>query len=333
MVAVGNDGEGDTILGLDRIQVPSDCVNAMAIGACDSPGGTWKRASYSSKGPGRSPGLVKTDLVEFGGEISQPFLVVALDKRPAFTATGGTSFATPSALRPGVGVRAYFGKSLNQLAIRALLVHTCEGSEDDFTEVGWGRVARALDDMILCDDDTARIVYQGEISPAKYIRAPVPVPAGPLPGMVSITSTICYKSQTDPHHPGNHTRAGLEVTFRPDDGKYSRDKQLHPDSASFFGSRLPGATEHELRRDAWKWENCLHATCRKRGTSLRNPCFDIHYNARLESRNFTPSEKLRYAMVVTVHAKGVADLYDQIVRLYATRIEPLRPVLEVPIRT
>lgn len=54
MIAVGNDGEGDSILGLDRVQVPSDCVNALAIGACDTPGKDWRRAPYSSKGPGRS---------------------------------------------------------------------------------------------------------------------------------------------------------------------------------------------------------------------------------------------------------------------------------------
>jgi len=333
MVAVGNGGEGDTILGLDRVQVPSDCVNALAIGACDTPDDNWKRAPYSSKGPGRSPGLVKPDLVDFGGEFSRPFVVVAADMQPTLTTTGGTSFATPSVLRLATGVRAHFGPSLNHLAIRTLLVHTCENSDEDYTEVGWGRVARTLDDIILCDDDTVRVVYQGEISPAKYIRAPIPIPSTPLQGNVSITSTICYKSQTDPHHPGNYTRSGLEVTFRPHDGKYSRDTQLHPDSTGFFGAGLPGTNEDELRRDAWKWENCLHATRRKRGTSLQNPCFDIHYNARLEGRNFAPSEKLSYAMVITVHAKSIADLYDQVVRQYATRLEPLRPVLDIPVRT
>lgn len=332
VIAVGNDGEGDSILGLDRVQVPADCVNALSIGACDTPGDGWKRAPYSSKGPGRSPGLVKPDLVDFGGEFSRPFVVVAPDMVPTLTTTGGTSFSTPSVLRLGTGIRAHFGASLNHLAIRTLLVHTCEESDEDHKEVGWGRVARSLDDVILCDDDTVRVVYQGEISPAKYIRAPIPVPNTPIKGNVSIRSTICYKSHTDPHHPGNYTRAGLEVTFRPNDSKFSRDNQIHPDSARFFGLSLPGATEDELRRDAWKWENCLHAMQRKRGTSLQNPCFDIHYNARLEGRNFAPPESLKYAMVVTVHAKGVADLYDQVVRQYATQIEPLRPLVGIPIR-
>ena len=151
--------------------------------------------------------------------------------------------------------------------------------------------------------------------------------------MVSLKATICYKSHTDPHHPGNYTRAGLEVTFRPHDERFTREGQLCPDSKSFFGSFPTGAAEDELRRDAWKWENCLHASRRMQGRSLHNPVFDIHYNSRLEGRNFAPDRKLPYALVVSVQAKGVADLYDQIVRRYAARLEPLRPILEVPVRT
>lgn len=177
-----------------------------------------------------------------------------------------------------------------------------------------------------------RIVYQGEISPAKYIRAAIPVPTGALQGMVDLRATICYKSQIDPHHPGNYTRAGLEVTFRPHDQRFSRSSQAHPDSKSFFGFSGTGATEEELRRDAWKWENCLHATKRMQGRSLRNPVFDIHYNSRLEGRNFAPEDKLPYALVVSVRANAVVDLYDQVVRKYATLLEPLRPVLNVPVR-
>ena len=331
-IAVGNDGEGDSLLGLNRIQVPADCVNALAIGACDSQGSDWKRASYSSVGPGRSPGRVKPDLVDFGGVVSLPFVVLAEDIKPTLKATAGTSFATPSVMRQGIGIRTLFGKSLSLLAIRALLIHTAEENQQDPKEIGWGRVARRLEDIILCGDDTVRVVYQGEISPAKYIRAPIPIPYGKISGMVSIKATICYKSQTDPHHPSNYTRAGLEVMFRPHDDKFSHDGQLHPKSESFFGSHKVGATEDVLRRDAWKWENCLHASKNKRGSSLRNPCFDIHYNSRLESQNFTPNEKLAYALVVTVQAKKISDLYDQIVRKYATRLKQLTPVLELPLR-
>ena len=151
--------------------------------------------------------------------------------------------------------------------------------------------------------------------------------------MVLIKATVCHKSQTDAHHPSNYTRAGLEITFRPRDDKFSREGQLHPDSEKFFGSSRSGATEGVLRRDAWKWENCLHASKRKRGSSLRNPCFDIHYVSRMESHDSAPDKKLSYALVVTVQAKNISNLYDQIVRKYATLLEPLSPIFEVPLHT
>ena len=332
-VAVGNDGEGDTILGLDRVQVPADCVNALAIGACDTPENGWSRASYSSIGPGRSPGLIKPDLVGFGGSVERPFLVLSPDTTPAIVGTGGTSFATPSIIRMASGVRAHFGDHLNHLAIRSLLVHTAEESEHDMREVGWGRAAQELDSIVMCGDDEIRVVYQGEISPAKYIRADIPIPAIQITGMVELKATIVYKSQTDPHHPGNYTRAGLEVTFRPRSDRFSRDGQIHPDSKSFFGASHSGAGETTLRRDAMKWENCLHSSKRMRGSSLLNPVFDIHYNSRLEGRNFASAPNLPYALIVSVRAKGVADLYNQVVRQYATQLEPLRPVLDIPLRT
>lgn len=332
-IAVGNDGESDALSGLNRVQVPSDCVNALAIGACDSKEDGWQRASYSSVGPGRSPGLIKPDFVDFGGSVERPFIVLNSDTEPKLTATGGTSFAAPSVLRMASGIRAHFGPSLNHLAIRSLLIHTVEKADYPHEEIGWGRVAPELDDIVLCGDDTIRVVYQGEISPSKYIRAAVPMPSEKISGMVAIKATICYKSQIDPHHPSNYTRAGLELTFRPHDGKFTRSGQVHPDTKSFFGTSPTGATEDELRRDAWKWENCLHASKSMRGTSLQNPCFDIHYNSRLESRNFSPRHKLPYALVVTIQAKNATDLYDQVVRKYATQLEPMKPVLNIPIQT
>jgi hypothetical protein len=68
------------------------------------------------------------------------------------------------------------------------------------------------------------------------------------------------------------------------------------------------------------------------GSSLDNPAFDIHYNSRMEGHNHNPGQQLRYAMVITVKASREANLYDQVVRRYATQLEPLRPVIDIPIR-
>ena len=330
-IAVGNDGDGDAAAGLNRIQVPADCVNGLSVGACDSPETPWQRCTYSSVGPGRSPGLVKPDLVEFGGCLQRPFIVVGEKGMYALKATEGTSFSAPSVLRLATGVRAHFGDSLSTLALRALLIHTTEPCEYACEDVGRGRIARSVQDIVLCADDTIRVVYQGKISPARYIRALIPVPSGTIPGRVSITATLCYATEVDPHHPGNYTRAGLEVAFRPHDQKRRNTKQIHANTKSFFGKAQKGLLEEELRRDAWKWENCLHGTVTFQGRSLRGPVFDIHYSARLGGRNFAPDKELAYALVVSVQAKKFSDLYDTVVRKYATLIQPLRPVVDIPI--
>ena len=332
-IAVGNDGDNSAKDGLNRIQVPSDCVNALAIGSCDSPETPWQRSGYSSVGPGRSPGVVKPDFLEFGGCLQRPFIVVSETTASALEATEGTSFSAPSTLRLAAGVRAHFGDSLSMLAIRALLIHTTETCDYPCEDVGRGRVARTVQDIVLCDDDTVRVVYQGKIAPTRYIRAPIPLPSGTIPGKVTITATLCYPTGVDPHHPGNYTRAGLEPTFRPHDQKRKDTKQVHADSKSFFGKTQGGLMEDELRRDNWKWENCLHTSVSFMGKSLRNPVLDIHYNARQDGRNFAPKDELPYALVVSVHAKNLGDFYDKVVRKYARQLEAMRPVIEIPITT
>lgn len=332
-VAVGNGGERDAELGYNRVQVPADCVNATAVGACDRIGNNWDRASYSSVGPGRSPGLIKPDIVGFGGTLERPFLVTSLKDEDGLTATWGTSFSSPSILRLSAGIKTHLGPNINLLTARALLIHTAELGERDLREVGWGRAQQNLETVLIVGDDTVRVLYQGEISPAKFLRLPVPLPDGEIKGMVEITATLCFKTQTDPHHPSNYTRAGIIPAFRPHDGKFKIDTQKHPNTKPFFSDPTKTVEEKEVRRDAWKWENCLHRWRRFRGSSLSNPCFDIHYNARIEGRNFSPADELPYALVVTVRAKRVDDFYNQVVRKYATQLEVFRPVIDIPIRT
>ena len=229
------------------------------------------------------------------------------------------------------GIRAHIGPNLGTLAIRALLIHSAETSDLPAEEIGRGRLASTLESILVCDDDTVRVVYQGTISPARYIRAPIPFPSTAIPGTVRIKATLCYATAVDPHHPGNYTRAGLEIAFRPHDGKRKDINKVHADTKSYFGKAQSGLSEDDLRRDSWKWENCLHASSSFRGRSLSNPVFDIHYNARLEGRNFAPDHELSYALVITVHAKKLTDLYDQVVRKYATQLEQLRPVIDIPV--
>lgn len=330
-VAVGNNGEGDKALGLNRIQVPADSVNALCVGAVDRAGAGWSRPGYSACGPGRSPGRRKPDVVAFGGSPKEYFHVVAPGKRPNLAAQLGTSFASPLALRAAVGIRAILGSEVHPLTIKALLVHGAESHHVSSTdEVGWGRVPSDLASIITCGDGVARIIYQGELTPGKFLRAPVPLPLGGLNGYVYITATFCYATPVDPQDASAYTKAGLDITFRPDISKFKANAK-QASTYSFFPSNQ-WRTEAELRNDLGKWETLLHETHRFRGNSLNGSAFDVHYNARDGAGNASGSTKIRYALVLTVHAPRHAELYQEILEAHSL-LEAIEPRISLPIRT
>lgn len=329
-LAIGN--TGDVFPSPEsRIQVPADCVNGLSVGAADSQRLGWSRALYSSLGPGRSPGVIKPDIVTFGGADTEPFLVYDGGNAPSLSQTRGTSFASPAALRLAAGVRAHFGDRVTALGLKALLVHSAQDGGNDRDEVGWGRIPAQVADIAVCTDGMVRVIYQGELSPSQYVRAAIPLPDEPLNGMVTIESTFCYATPTEPQDPGAYTTSGLEVTFRPHSGRFSSVEATVAKSASFF-KKSAIATEQSLRNDAQKWETTLHASRRFQAKSLLNPVFDIHYNARTSGGAAKDANKIRYAMALTVTAPRVTDLYDQVVRAYAGRLEALTPVVEIPVR-
>ncbi|SEN67169.1 S8 family peptidase [Nitrosomonas marina] len=331
-VAVGNNGEMDRSVGNARVQVPSDCVNALSVGAANNTDKTWGRAAYSAVGPGRSPGVVKPDLMAFGGDAgnSKYFHVLSEGAKPNLVPQLGTSFASPYLLRSAVGIRAILGADLTPLAVKALLIHAADPSTHDKVEVGWGKVPEDLIEIITCTSGVARVVYQGELKPGKYLRAPLPLPTNGLTGNVHLKATFCYTSPTDPQDAVAYTRAGLEIVFRPNDKKVKKGR-LNAETKSFFDMKNY-ATEEERRSDLGKWETVLHGVKHMRGSSLENPVFDIHYNAREAGAPTTSAEKIRYALIITVNAPKHTDLYNEILRAYAKTLVPIQPSVSLPVR-
>jgi hypothetical protein len=326
-IAAGNTGEADRIAGLHKIQIPADCVNALAIGACDSRDGIWRRASYSSCGPGRSPGRGKPDAVAFGGTVERPFLVLSDEDPGAVVGICGTSFASPYALRSGIGVRALLGADqIRPLAIRALLIHRAEDVGHPAEECGWGRVIDDANQLIVCDPGVVHVVYQGVIGPKKYLRAAIPVPAN-LPNVnIEITATLCFASETDPQDPLHYTRSGIEVLFVEDTTAFRSNGSRK--TQSFFGRDKRFDDELTLRMDAHKWETIVRRKKRKRASSLHDPVFELHHNAREAGRESKSNRAIPYAMVVTIAAPKVPDLYDRVLTQYRV-LQPLRPTVQI----
>lgn len=334
-VAAGNSGQLDALSGLNRIQPPSDGVNALSIGASDSLDlTTWKRSAYSCVGPGRCPGIVKPDGVVFGGSIDNPFMVLAPSSSPLATGVQGTSFAAPFALRTAVSVRAQLGNVIKPLTIRALLIHRANPGNFNSFDVGWGRFETDPDRLITCDDDEVLVTFQGELPIKDYLRVPIPMPDDKLTGMIAVTATLVIAPEVDPGFPNQYTRGGLEVVFRPNSTKFKPGKDgkipAHPNTKSFFSEKnIYGVAEYDLREEGHKWEPCWRATNEYQAKTLVQPCFDIYYHKR---RVINP-EPLPYALVVSVKAPKVPDFYDKVVRAYSNILVPLQPVVRIQVKS
>lgn len=326
-VAVGNNGEMDAASGNARIQVPSDAVNALAIGSASSETGAWSRAPYSAIGPGRSPGRVKPDALAFGGVDAEPFYYLDAGTSPLLVPGAGTSLAAPLALRRATEVRAMLGSQLSTLAIRALLLHSADDGGLPRAEVGWGNLPLDVDGIISAGDGVARIVYQGELRPGKYLRAQLPVPLGGFRGMVRVSATFCFASPIDTQSPDVYTRAGLEVVFRPDITKFAKGAKT-PKSRSFF-SAAAYADEASLRNDEGKWETVLQATDRMNASTLGDPVFDVHYNARDQGDQSRETAPLKYALVITIEAPKMINLHQEILATYPDLLVPIQPQIEL----
>ncbi len=320
----------DRVSGNARIQPPSDSVNGMAVGAANTEHDDWKRAPYSSFGPGRAPGIIKPDVVAFGGSSEQNFNVVNAFDTGNSCPDAGTSFATPASLRTALGVRVHFGEVLSPIALKALLIHGADSKNFDREEVGWGRIPLDFNELVKTEGHVARIVYQGVLSPTESIKAPIPMPLEALTGKVTIEATIAYLAPISPQDSASYTNAGLDIVFRPNDKKRKTPEKKHPDSQSFFGGTEFELYDDKLTHNAHTWETVRSSKCTKIASKLSNPRFDIHYNARDGVGNVHGAgQKINYALIVTISAPHHPDLYNHIVQRYRSRLEPLRPILRV----
>lgn len=326
VVAAGNNGEDPHPV--CRVQAPADGVNCFGIGASDRRHATWKRAAYSAVGPGRRPGVKKPDVIAFGGSHEEAINVLRLRAGGHVLAEEmGTSFAAPIATRTAVGLRSAFGSHLQPLMLKCLLIHTADPREHPENEVGWGHIMPEQE-IIECPPGCARVLYQGSLSPRKFLRAKLPVPPG-LDGMLTVTATLCYATEVSAADPVNYTNSGVSIKFRPDSSDYNVDpetqrRSTYPATESFFkeGSY---ATEADMRIRERKWETVLHSTRTMRASGLNEAVFDLHFIPRLGSADHPNPAAIRYAMAITVQSKRHPDIYDRVLAAFP-KLQALTPI-------
>lgn len=332
-IAAGNNGGNDRDTGLARIQVPADCVNGISVGSCiGKEDGSVHKAGYSAFGPGRIPGVVKPDVLEFGGVENNEFYTFFPHTEDQIIGTLGTSYSAPYLLRKASAIRAHIGSKISPIAVKSVLIHHANSYNKSHIEVGWGRVPDDIEEMLVCKNGTVKVLYQGELHPSKVTRAQIPMPDTVIRGDVTISATFCFLSDIDPEHPSSYTHSGLNVTFRPNESKRSKSGQLHADAKSFFKQGKPFQSEVELRHEAHKWETVLNETRKFRGTTLNEPVFDIHYNARMKSQATKEARPIPYALFITIEAKQAPDIYNMVLTRYKNELRVIRPVINIPVR-
>lgn len=345
-VAVGNDGD---VADEERIQSPSDMVHGLGVGAFTLDAASPVHAPYSCQGPGRECGKVKPDLAAFGGCENKPIHLVSTDSGQKVL-WWGTSFASPSAARLNAQAIDSFERSTALLG-RALLVHTAEfpgkASEarksDNF--LGHGCLAETIDDVLMLEDQTVTVVFQGDILPARMARLPIPwLSTVEIPGKVYIHWTVAALAPVDPMHPGDYTSCCLEETFYPHAKKYKyrppkgvsgKEKVLHIDESASEVAKLlkkkwkqagwpesdSGNTyldENERRLDC-KWESVVRRSKPKYAKSIDSPFMTLHAIGRNGAH-----ERFDYVVIVTLRApKFDGDLYTEIRQEYPA-LAPIR---------
>jgi Subtilase family len=336
--AAGNGGGLDRAAGLARIQPPSDGVNITSVGSCASVAGRpkkWTRATYSSIGRGRRPGIVKPDFLAGGGELPHdPFYVLGPASGTAIPKIG-TSLAAPNAARIATAIRASLGDHISPLGIKALMINRADRRKKSCIEVGWGRITESAFALTETAANEVVVVYEGPLYPNEHREVPIPLPDGEFPGKVQIAATFCVVTQTDPHHPLNYTRAGLEVIYRPHAEKFEIDengkKSKRPARDDFFVPKKMFQLEGVLRREGYKWESVMHRARAPKWSSLLRPVFDVCYLTREESEDASDPKPIRYALVIRLTSRTVKDLYNRVFRKYRRQLVPMEPVLHLPV--
>lgn len=341
VVAAGNSGEEDECF--RRIQPPADILNGISVGAADSKHNEWARADYSSIGPGKKPGFIKPDLVQFagcsksGGDKLSLFSFGDFDIHSVY----GTSYAAPLVLRKAALIDRYTHGALDVATIRALLVHSSDNQDLCRKEIGWGRLTADPQDILHCSNQKVTVIYQGKLEKLSGIQAVIPWPEGLAESHenVKVSATICYYTEVDQHHSVSYSKSGLEIVFRPDESCFSvvkGKKSSVPKTEPFFSQKkvFDGSDTH--RTKGHLWETCLSSQISLKASKLNKPVFDIKYLIRDEGHTISSYERrnlkpLSYSLVVTLELEGSANVYDAI-RTKFSQILPIELQVDAIVR-
>ena len=366
VTAPGNNGEADPVTGLNRVQVPSDMVNGISVGACSVPAPLtpWTKTVYSPVGPGRAGARVQPTVVAFGGTDALPFKRLRADGTLIADAAG-TSYAAPQLTHAFAGLRTELGTRGTAPTLRAFAVHFAERREPDpdLVQLGYGRALPRFDRVLQSDGNSVTVLYQGTVARDEVRAFYLPVPDRLENGRVRVRCSLAFTSPTDPAEAAEYTMAALEHTFRPHalrfrytepdrlrEGRAARNvvrhdlddradilerladgwsRSLNPASTSMTTSVTP---EH-VARDQGKWETLWDADQTFLAKSLFRPRLDLSHITRAAGQLTRGGDDVDFSLLVTVSTKADVPLYEMVAEQFSVLEALPLPGLETPLET
>jgi hypothetical protein len=359
--AVGNNGAFER----NRIRVPADMANGLAVGACRSRDAAARvqRADYSALGPGRAGQRVAPLGVAFGGSLadSTPFRARGPGGRPENDE--GTSFATPLVSHGIADLRAMLD-SPRPDTLRAFAAHFVQGRPargHDARHIGYGRLRETYADVWDCGPNAITVLYDVEMRKGELLALPLPMPGGIRPDAeVRIVFTVCYSSEVQAQHASDYTRSGLDITFRPHDQMFTAyDASTKPlkrigtfhverdqDALAEIAKTRPiKMSAHPLaksgwrrsrwegdQRDAGKWDTLVRADWPFAARELRGARVDLEYHARDGVRLMGPDAPvLPVTVLITVEGPTDVPLYDLVQPQLQSLVPLVRSASEISV--
>lgn len=341
VTAAGNNGASDAATGLNRVQSPADMVNGLCVGAVDkpSPEADWNAAPYSGRGPGRPGARIQPSVMAFGGTSARRFGRV----RPngdIFRDHHGTSYAAPLVTNVLARLSSQLEGRSDLNTLRALAVHFAEKTDGQLlVDVGHGRLAADVDDLLRCAPNQATVVYQGVIKRDEVRAFHLPVPNTLTKGLVDVRWSLAMTTATDSAEAGEYSKAGLELKFRPHAETYSMRRKKPGTSkdetrnvrisdtaliswmeaAGWKRSQNPvtkqpkNSSRNEVaKRDQGKWESLWRADTTMQARSLLRPRIDISHLTREGGRITTGTDDIEFSLVVSVTSRANLPVYADV---------------------
>lgn len=361
VVAAGNNGECDPVNGFNRVQVPSDMVNGIGVGACDKrTGRRFGRCAYSPVGPGRDGQRLQPVGLAFGGQMpDSPFY--GLDRNGNLASGEGTSYAAPTTSGGLAELAGALGpERAKPEVMRAFAAHFATRPvrhKSQLEQVGYGRFLENYRDVFECEPNECTVLYEDELQRGTTVGLRFPFPEGlPADANLQLRWHLAFMTPVDPRDPVDYTGAGVGIVLRPHERRIAIYDEVSKEKIDIFDldrdadriaqmarfrtlkfSDTPIAvsdwrkyrTEGEQRK-AGKWETLASGERRFSVPDLYNPRIDVSYFRRERGRLIGGSDvpKLRIAMLLHMKAPKNISLYDLIEQRYPL----LTPVVSVRIQ-